>query len=377
MTAGIDLDAYAEAGLYDPSSPDAEDRHALLEWLEAQGTTIEQMRRSAASGSLTSAAGDALIRPGAPITLAELCERSGLEPEEVHALLQAAGASIPVGEVQPFVDSDVETFQMFAAGVEVFNAESVLDLTRVMGSAMARVAEAAITLFQVTVEGPMHARQAGSVALAEANLVAVRALEVLPRAMGGLFRLHVETAVRRSRDSYDQENPFGSRRLAVGFVDLVGFTPLSMHLDNAGLAQLIDDFERRANEIVTRHDGRVVKHIGDEVMFVAVGAEAACKIAREICAAFHDSDVQPHGGVAIGGLLTRGGDFYGPIVNLASRIGDIAVPNEILVTEEVVNGVGADADVTFEPAGRRQLKGFDEPVSLWSLSSRRRGGRRR
>ena len=84
--------------------------------------------------------------------------------------------------------------------------------------------------------------------------------------------------------------------------------------------------------------------------------------------AFRESEVQPHGGVAIGGLLTRGGDFYGPIVNLASRIGDIAVPNEILVTEEIVSGVATDSDITFEPAGRRQLKGFDEPIPLWSLS---------
>ena len=368
MSGGIDLVAYEQAGLYDPASSSAEERAALLRWLEECGTTMQQMERSARLGSLTSAAGDARIRPGAPITLDELCERTGLEAPQVHAILEAAGASAPRGENQAFVESDVETFQMFAAGVGLFESEPLLDLVRVMGSAMARVAEAAITLFQVTVEGPMHERRATEVDLAEANLAAVQALEVVPRAMAGLFRLHVETAVRRSRYSYDTENPFGSRRLAIGFIDLVGFTPLSVQLDNAGLGRLIDDFERRANEIVTRHDGRVVKHIGDEVMFVAVGAAAACSIAREICVAFRESEVQPHGGVAIGGLLTRGGDFYGPIVNLASRIGDIAVPNEILVTEDIVSGVASDSDITFEPAGRRQLKGFDDPVPLWSLS---------
>ncbi len=368
MSEIFDLAPYERSGLYDPAAPNADDRRALLEWLAARGTTIAQMERSAGLGSLTSAAGDARIRPGAPISLEELCERSGLAAPQVHALLEAAGASVPPGEEQAFVDSDVETFEMFAAGVGLFDVAPLLDLVRVMGSSMARVAEAAITLFQVTVEGPMHERQATEVDLAEANLAAVQALEVVPRAMAGLFRLHVETAVRRSRYSYDQENPFGSRRLAVGFIDLVGFTPLSVQLDNDGLGRLIDDFERRANEIVTSHDGRVVKHIGDEVMFIAVGAAAACNIAREICEAFRDSDVEPHGGVAIGGLLTRGGDFYGPIVNLASRIGDIAVPNEILVTEAVVDGVDAGSGVSFESAGRRQLKGFDEPIPLWSLS---------
>ena len=368
MSESFDLAVYERSGLYDPAAPNAEDRRALLEWLAARGTTLKQMERSASLGSLTSAAGDAQIRPGTPITLDALCDRSGLDQGQVRAILEAGGAAVPLGEEQTFVESDVETFQMFAAGVGLFEAEPLLDLVRVMGSSMARVAEAAITLFQVNVEGPMHERRATEVSLAEANLAAVQTLEVVPRAMAGLFRLHVETAVRRSRYSYDRENPFGSRRLAVGFIDLVGFTPLSVQLDNEGLGRLIDDFERRANEIVTRHDGRVVKHIGDEVMFVAVGAAAACNIAREICEAFRGSDVEPHGGVAIGGLLTRGGDFYGPIVNLASRIGDIAVPNEILVTEAVVDGAGSESGVTFEAAGRRQLKGFEEPVSLWSLS---------
>lgn len=364
----MDLEAYERAGLYDPASPDAGDRLQLLRWLAEHGTTIEQMQRSAQLGALSSAAGDALIRPGAPITIEELSERVELRPDQILAILQAAGASAAPGEEQTFVEGDVETFQMFAAGVAVFDPEAILDLTRVMGNAMARVAEAAITLFQVNVEGPMAERDAGELAHAEANLAAVASLEVLPRAMAGLFRLHIETAIRRSRHAYDTENPYGSRRLAVGFIDLVGFTPLSMQLDNDALAQLIEDFERRANEIVTQHDGRVVKHIGDEVMFVAVGASAACRIALAVCQAFRDADVEPHGGLAIGGLVTRGGDFYGPIVNLASRIGDIAVPNEILVTEDVMRGAADDEQVKFEPAGRRMLKGFDEPVALWSLS---------
>jgi Adenylate cyclase, family 3 (some proteins contain HAMP domain) len=365
----VDLEAYERAGLYDPDAPDAAERQALLEWLERHGTTVSQMQRSAKSGSLSSAAGDALLnRPGAPIGVDELAARAGLDTDQVFSILEAAGATVPAGAEQTFVESDVETFQMFAAGVAIFDPEAILDITRVMGNAMARVAEAAITLFQVEVEGPMAEREAGALAHAEANLDAVTALEVLPRVMGGLFRLHIETAIRRSRDAYDVENPYGSRRLAVGFIDLVGFTPLSMQLDNAKLAEMIDGFERRANEIVTQHDGRVVKHIGDEVMFVAVGASAACRIALAACQAFRDADVEPHGGLAIGGLVTRGGDFYGPIVNLASRIGDIAVPNEILVTEDVMRGAADDAQLTFEPAGRRMLKGFDEPVALWSLS---------
>jgi adenylate cyclase len=66
-----------------------------------------------------------------------------------------------------------------------------------------------------------------------------------------------------------------------------------------------------------------------------------------------------------GPLLARSGDYYGPIVNLASRIAELAVPREVLVTAELVEQTGG-AGLRFEPAGKRMLKGFDEPVALYA-----------
>ena len=67
-------------------------------------------------------------------------------------------------------------------------------------------------------------------------------------------------------------------------------------------------------------------------------------------------------------MLLRGGDYYGAVVNLASRVAQIAVPSELLVTEDVAAGSTA-RDIVFEPAGKRLLKGFETPVSL--LTARR------
>src|SRR6185503_14102587 len=98
-------------------------------------------------------------------------------------------------------------------------------------------------------------------------------------------------------------------------------------------------------------------------------AAAAARIALELVHSFDDrADVAPHAGLAFGAVMGRGGDYYGSVVNLASRIADIAVPNEILVTRELVDAASVDDALTFDPAGRRQLKGFDEPIALWSLS---------
>ena len=62
----------------------------------------------------------------------------------------------------------------------------------------------------------------------------------------------------------------------------------------------------------------------------------------------------------------RGGDYYGPIVNLAARLAELAVPGELLVTNDVATHAQGDT-VHFEPAGKRMLKGFDEPVALLTV----------
>jgi adenylate cyclase len=74
-----------------------------------------------------------------------------------------------------------------------------------------------------------------------------------------------------------------------------------------------------------------VKLIGDEVMFVTRDPAAACDIALELFERVAgDPNVTPRGGIAFGELLLRAGDYFGPIVNLASRVAQIAVPSELL-----------------------------------------------
>ncbi len=117
--------------------------------------------------------------------------------------------------------------------------------------------------------------------------------------------------------------------------------------------------------------GRVVKLIGDEVMFVAPDPATACEIALRVAELFEESehDVEPSGGIAYGALLVRGGDYYGPVVNLASRLADIAIPGEVLVTTPVAEDVD-DEGLVFERAGRRMVKGFDDPIDVVSVTRR-------
>ena len=362
----MDAADFAAAGLYDADAPDALDRMALLQHLADLGVDVETMRAADAVGSLHAAGSDAAIRPGARRTIEEVAETAGLSVDLLRRVVIAAGLRM---DRDDFRESDQETFRLFAIGAELFGDEATLRFTRAMGSALASVAEAAISLFLVSLEDPMLRQGTAQSVRAKATENATDALVEIPAVMDGLFRSHVEQAIRRQRASTAHEVAPGAVRLAIGFVDLVGFTPLALDLAPAELGELIEDFEMTANEVVSQAGGRVVKHIGDEVMFAAVDPAAAAHIALELVRRFAAEDrVAPHSGIGYGVVLGRGGDYYGSVVNLASRTADIAVPNEILVTEAVLLGAREDTGLTFEPAGRRQLKGFDDPVPLWSLS---------
>jgi class 3 adenylate cyclase len=103
-------------------------------------------------------------------------------------------------------------------------------------------------------------------------------------------------------------------------------------------------------------------------MVAAADPVAGCRIVVDLVDAFTDDGTQPRAGLVYGEVLFRHGDYYGPVVNLAARLVDAAIPGEALVDESVVVAVKDECDLVFEPAGRRMVKGFDAPVGVWSLA---------
>ena len=363
----MDTAEFAAAGLYDAKSPNAPERLELLEWLAAQGATLEQMVYAAREASLTGLAGDLSLRPHPSLTLEDLAARVGLPPEQIREIGLAAGFRPGSPNEPVFTDEDTEMFRAFGTGAALFGGAIPLKrFIRTVGAALAQIAEAAVALYLVTAEGPLLASQATELALAQQNLRAIQSLDAVQVLLQGLFRAHMATAIRRQRLARRQQS-IDTLHLTIGFVDLVGFTTLSRQMSSRELAEVIDRFEESAHDVVTARDGRLVKLIGDEVMFVSVEASAACDIGLTLLERFeHDPSVAPRGALASGELLFRGGDYYGPIVNLAARLADLAVPHELLVTPEVAAQV-TEKDFRFEPAGKRMLKGFEEPAVVMTV----------
>src|SRR5258706_1936644 len=211
------------AGLYDPRAPNAADRLALVEWLVGRGITLEQLVRACDDDSpLTGLAGDLALRGDERLTLTDAAIASGLTPADVEAMRLAAGLP-PVDPATPaFTDADADALAGFLAASGLFGREPVLQYLRVIGSALARIAEAGVSLFTQTVEIVIRRADVGELALASANLEAMRALAILPPVIQSILRWHLEVAIsrfRQGRDPHSLENA----RLTVGFVDGVGF----------------------------------------------------------------------------------------------------------------------------------------------------------
>jgi len=365
----LPIEELQAAGLYDPANEDGAERLALIRWLEGLGFGLAEMRVADERGGLSAIAGDHRIVPGERMSRAEAIRRSGLETEEFDRYSTAFGfvpiAGAPIDEIG-YTPEEVAALTGASQFSAMFTPAEAVGMVRVIGSSLARIAEAAVSLFLVDIEDPHLSAGESELALAHKVYEATGLLDGLLARLDPILRRHVMQAVERTRQaSVGVERR--QYRYAVGFVDLVGFTELSSTMAVHDLTNFIRDFEAQTYDLVLRAGARVVKLIGDEVMFVTADVDAACRAAAALMAGFSSANerVVPRGGIAFGDVVVRGGDYYGPVVNLASRLVDEAVPEEVLVTEDVQRAAIA---TEFEAAGRRMVKGFPAPVTVYSLA---------
>jgi adenylate cyclase len=142
------------------------------------------------------------------------------------------------------------------------------------------------------------------------------------------------------------------------------FTDVSAK-EPAELAARLTPLVQRAAE---RHGDRVVKWLGDGVMFHFREPTGGVVAALEMIDAITAAGLPPaHVGLHTGPVVFQGGDYFGRTVNLAARIGERAAPGQVLVTQEIVDRVASDG-IAFEPIGAVELKGVSEPVPLHSVT---------
>ncbi len=341
---------------------DGEGDETISDFLRSLGASDEQIETARRQCRLASLAGDLVLARGATLSADELASRVGLPVDGVVSLWHTLGVVVPDTTTPMFSDRDAELTLSIVRTNPI--GEYGSELLRVLGSSLARVAEAAVSLYVQTVEPSLDAPQLDMVWAKDLANLTSAALE-LGDWMGVIFGHHLRDAIARQRVAQTGITERSLFRLAVGFIDLVGFTPLSLHTSPSELLELIGAFEVKSFEVAAAHrrSDRQAHRRRGHVRRLGCGRGVVPSPAYLMTAGI--AGVEPRGGVAFGDVITRHGDYYGTVVNLASRLADLAIPKEVLV--DAATARSPATPFSFRPAGHRLLKGFDEPFEVYSL----------
>jgi adenylate cyclase len=347
-----------------PSPPIEE----LVTLLRAYGVRDAEIEQAKADGNLVLVAIDRLaLGQDLRYDVAAACAGTGLPEDELRHMWRSLGFPDPKPGEKVFSDVDLGNLAAVADLMHsgVVSPEVAYGMTRVIGSSMARIASALIDAVsaqaQQVASSVTEAEEVGEV-LEPIASKAGGFLPMFPAVLEQVWRRHLQVAARRRLLRGDPEDRPGQ---VVGFADLVGFTALAQQVTDEELSEVVDQFERLAYDVVVAGGGRVVKMIGDEVMFLVDDPVFAAEIALGLAEASRDaaelSDVRV--GLAVGPVIEREGDAFGATVNLASRATAIAYPGTVVVSSELRELLEDRSEYSFRSMRPRFLKNIGR-VSL-------------
>ena len=268
-----------------------------------------------------------LLGESPTLTRIEVAEQAGVPIELAEELWSQLGFPRTADDDVAFTEGDVRALTMSTELVSlgILGAESQSALVRTWGRSYARLAE-------------WQAELLAGLALAAdqpEQRIAELVEEVTPRVeklQEYVWRRHLVSAAHRLLATVDAGPE--ATRMAVVFTDIVGYTSRSKNLPESELVDLVETFEDETTRAVVAVGGRVIKTIGDEVLFVADSPRAAVEVALALTARGEDDDdpfPRVRAGIAYGDVTTRLGDVFGATVNIASRLTSLARPGAVLV----------------------------------------------
>ncbi|CAM3975383.1 adenylate/guanylate cyclase domain-containing protein [Kibdelosporangium persicum] len=290
-------------------------------------------------------------------TRLEVAKKVGVPLERATDLWRSLGfASVGDDEVV-FTDSDVEALRMVQELGELgLYDESVLNsIARVLGQHVSRIAEMEIHVLRQLI--------AAQPSVLEDERGFARFID---RLVPDLERLHNFTwrrqlAAYAGRALAAPEEALEEGSQAVGFADMVGYTNLTRRSSETELASVLERFETTVTQAIAEHHGRVVKMLGDEVLFVADTPFAGAEIALTLVELAEADPVLPslRAGLAYGRVLSRFGDVYGSTVNIASRLTSICRPGAVMIDSELAEALSGEPGFAIRHLRPVSVRGFD------------------
>jgi adenylate cyclase len=271
-----------------------------------------------------------ILGAGRQYTPFQAARAAGVSMELAARFWRAMGFA-DVGQERALTEADVLALRRLAGLVEagLLSESMAVQVARSTGQTTARLAGWQIDSFlEDLTEPPEPGMTRNEVTYPLVQLL----LPELEEFLVYVWRRQLAAATGRVVQAQDDDEMV-ARRQAIGFADLVGFTRLTRRLEEDELGELVEAFETTASDLVVAHGGRLIKALGDEVLYVADEAATAAEIGLRMIETLANDPTMPElrVGIAFGTTTTRMGDVFGTTVNLASRLTSIAPKDTVLV----------------------------------------------
>ncbi|MGI9393575.1 MAG: adenylate/guanylate cyclase domain-containing protein, partial [Boseongicola sp.] len=148
--------------------------------------------------------------------------------------------------------------------------------------------------------------------------------------------------------------------------DIASSTELAARLGDAKWREVIEAHDAAAARAVSRHDGTLVKTMGDGILATFSGPSRAVSCAGEIQAEAKTLGLSVRAGVHAGECLRRAGDVTGLAVTIAARILDHTPGGDAWVSSTVRDLV-VGSGLEFAPMGPKPLKGVPDEWPLYRV----------
>ena len=309
------------------------------------------------------------------LTYRQMAARMGVSTRSARRLWRALGFPNLDENVKAFTDADADALARMVELVRDghLNQEAAISLTRSVGQMTDRMV---VWQIEALVEDKIaNERLTDAQARSQVVEELPQLIEPVQQLMNYAWRRQLLAALQRltvrvesglaslsrGRDGAEDDAPLPLAR-AVGFADLVSYTSLSRQMNERTLAEMVQRFESRCAEIISIGGGRLVKTVGDEVLYNAETPEAGAEIALALSESMAADEVLPQARVSVvwGRVLSRMGDIYGPTVNLAARLTGLADPGTVLVDAATAEALEVTEDYLLVPQPPRLVRGFGE-----------------
>ncbi|CAN5170558.1 MAG: adenylate/guanylate cyclase domain-containing protein [Nocardioides sp.] len=297
-------------------------------------------------------------------TSAQIAERTGVSLEQAKKLWRALGFP-EAGDAKMFTEEDVDALRRVNAVIEsgLIDFDLSVALTRAMGLTMARLSDWEISALLQHLESRPEENGIDAVS----RMFSSELSQNFEALMLYAWRRHLSASVTRVLASMAGDSDLHTTQLSVGFADIVSFTALSNRISEDRIGDLVELFESRCADVVANQRGRVIKSLGDSVLFVNDDPIRAYDTAEGIINVIGRDHRMPdvRVGLASGAVVTRMGDVFGPPVNMAARLTAVARRNRIIIDSATAELLPEDQFETRRlPA--RPVRGFGlvEPVAV-------------